>query len=254
MLVVIERGEDILLFEQHEHAKTCGQLASLWRKDYFYGLDRRNSVIYAIYEHDNGWIELDEKPLLNMETLLPYSFIDYPLKPKLEAYTTCIDRIAKRDHYAALLCSLHYTSFFENYTNGRGEDFLTKERKRQKLLKKGLEVDEESLEFHYNLLQFCDNLSLYLCMNEPGVTKKDEFLWFRKGFFQKFSYNDRRKLIAHWLDDKTVSLSDFPFEKEVCISVNYKIIKKNRVGYLQEDYENTKIKQRVVTIVKEGSC
>lgn len=250
VMVVTEREKEILLFEQHEHAKVCGEFAKAWREDYFVDNKRRKSVVYAIFEHDNGWIELDQKPLLNRETQVPYSFINYPLKPKLLAYTNCINRVEKQDDYAALICSLHYTSFFENYTNGRGEDFVTRERLRQEKLVKRLKIEEQSLLFHYNLLQFCDNLSLYLCLNEPGVAKKDEFIWFRRGFSQKFTYNNQKRLIAHWLDKNTVSLTDFPFERELTVSVSYKKIEKSRIHRLQEDYEESEPQKRVITIVK----
>jgi hypothetical protein len=249
-LVVTERENEILLFEQHEHARVCGELAKQWRDDYFCGHDKRASVIYAIIEHDNGWIELDQKPLLNKETSLPYSFIDYPLSPKLAAYTTCINRVEKEDDYAALICSLHYTSFFIDYTNGRGAEFITQERLRQEKLGRRLKINKESLLFHYNLLQFCDNLSLYLCLNEPGVDKENEFSWFREGFSQTFSYNTEKRLMANWLNKDTVSLTDFPFEEEITVSLNYKTIAKSRISHLQEEYEAKAPQQRIVTLVK----
>lgn len=249
-LVVTEIEDHILLFEQHEHARVCGEFAEAWKEEYFVGEENKASVIYAIYEHDNGWIELDRYPLLNRKTLVPYSFINYPLGEKLQAYTNGINRVEQQDNYAALICSLHYTSFFEGYTNGRGEDFLTQERERQEKFRQQLTINNESLLFHYRLLQFCDNLSLYLCMNEPGVDKQNEFVWFRRGFAQKFPYNNQRKIIAHWLDKETVSLTDFPFKNEITVTLNYKKVKKSNVLNLQQEYEQKPLEQRVVTIVK----
>ncbi|MFN7252757.1 MAG: DUF3891 family protein [Anaerobacillus sp.] len=249
-MVVTERENEILLFEQHEHARVCGEFAKQWRDDYFSGHDNRKSVTYAIFEHDNGWIELDQQPLLNKETLLPYSFIDYPLKPKLAAYTNCINRVEKEDDYAALICSLHYTSFFEGYANGRGAEFITQERLRQEKLRRRLKINKESLLFHYNLLQFCDNLSLYLCLNEPGVDKENEFFWFREGFSQTFSYNSQKRLMAKWLNKDTVSLSDFPFKEEITVTLNYKAIPKKRICHLQEEYDTKAMQQRIVKLVK----
>ncbi|MCT8137946.1 DUF3891 family protein [Anaerobacillus sp. CMMVII] len=248
-MVVTERRDEILLFEQHEHAKVCGEFAQAWKDEYFDGNEKRESVLYAIYEHDNGWIELDQRPLLNKETKLPHSFIDYPLSPKLEAYTKGINYIEQHDEYAALICSLHYASFFERYTNGRGEVFLAQERKRQRKLLQVLTVEKETLQFHYDLLQFCDNLSLYLCMNEPGVDKKNEFSWFKRGFQQRFHFNQKRRIIAHWLDKNTVSVEDFPFSCELTVSMGYKKIKKNRILSLEKEYEAAENQQRVITLV-----
>ncbi|WP_161568286.1 DUF3891 family protein [Anaerobacillus alkaliphilus] len=249
-MVVTEKDGEILLFEQHEHARVCGELARLWRDDYFIGHKYKDSVIYAIDEHDNGWIELDQYPLVNEETKLPYSFVDYPLTPKLEAYVNGINRIAECDPYAGLICSLHYASFFEHYTNGRGQDFLCQERRRQNKLRQYVSVNFASLKFHYDLLQFCDNLSLYLCMNDPGVNKEEEFSWFRRGFSQVFPYNNHQKIIAHWLDRETVSVTAFPFCREVTVSLDYKTIRRSQLPSLQYQYEHSEVKQRVVTLVK----
>lgn len=250
-MVVTEQHGEVLLFEQHEHARVCGELARAWRGDYFIGKEFRDSVIFAIDQHDNGWIELDQCPKIDEDTGLPYSFMNYPLKTKLGAYRKCIDRIAKYDDYAALICSLHYASFFEDYTDGRGEDFLLQERKRQTKLRKHLTINNASLKFHYDILQFCDNLSLYLCLNEPGVSKENEFQWFREGFLQRFQFNDKKKMTAHWLNHKTVALSDFPFKQEVTISLSYKSILRSNLCLLEEQYQTLLPKQRVVTIVKK---
>ena len=251
-MVVTENHDEILLFEQHEHAKACGEFAKAWRDDYFIGDKKREKVIYAIYEHDNGWIQLDDQPILNKQTQIPYSFSNYPLKSKLKAYTNGINRIEKEDDYAALICSLHYASFFEGYTNGRGEGFLRQERRRQQNLieKLNINTEDEEFRFHYNLLQFCDNLSLYLCMNRPGVDKKNEMIWFRNGFSQKFHFNNERTIIAHWLDEETITLTDFPFKQEVSVSIHYKSIKKRCLSNLQEEYERQQLQQRTVTIIK----
>lgn len=251
-MVVTERENEVLLFEQHEHARVCGELAEAWREDFFQGIEWRDSVIYAIHEHDNGWIELDKSPLLNETNNLPFSFIDYPLAPKLKAYKSCIDRVVKKDLYAGLLCSLQYSSFFEKYSNGRGEDFLSYEQKRQKQLKQKLSLDnsqEETLAFHFQLLQFCDHLSLYLCMNEPGVNKENEMIWFRKGFSQRFQFNQRERMIAQWIDQKTVALHSFPFKQEITVKLPYKIISKRDMDDLQRAYAKQTTEYRIVTIV-----
>ncbi|OIJ12783.1 hypothetical protein BKP35_09385 [Anaerobacillus arseniciselenatis] len=252
MVVTENDKEKILLFEQHEHAKACGDFAEAWRDEYFIEKKKRDEVVYAIVEHDNGWIELDEKPSLNKKTQMPYSFINYPLKPKLKAYTNGINRVEDIDNYAALLCSLHFSSFFEGYTNGRGEGFLKQERRRQQRLMEKLNINKKdrALQFHYELLQFCDNLSLYLCMNTPGVAKKNEVNWFRSGFSQKFAFNQYQTISAHWLDEATVALSDFPFKNEVTVSINYKAIKKNHLINLPIEYEQLPVHQRTVSIVK----
>nr|WP_253735858.1 DUF3891 family protein [Paenibacillus sp. FJAT-26967] len=33
------------------------------------------------------------------------------------------------------------------------------------------------IEQHFKLLKLCDELSLYVCLNEPGVSKDEEHPW-----------------------------------------------------------------------------
>lgn len=44
---------------------------------------------------------------------------------------------------------------------------------------------------HYRLLKFCDELSLYVCMNKPGVKKKDEIDLFKDGFEGTEMFNSK---------------------------------------------------------------
>ena len=54
-----------------------------------------------LWDFYSGW---DEK------NNCPVSFYDYPLLPKLEAYTRGISKVVANDHYAGFLCSKHYAS------------------------------------------------------------------------------------------------------------------------------------------------
>ncbi|WP_156430913.1 DUF3891 family protein [Paenibacillus sp. FJAT-26967] len=49
---------------------------------------------------------------------------------------------------------------------------------RQQRLKAKLNQPGESMiEQHFKLLKLCDELSLYVCLNEPGVSKDEEHPW-----------------------------------------------------------------------------
>lgn len=128
---------------------------------HFLGEEWKEDVLYSIKEHDRAWIDLDHTPLWNDELQRPYSFIDYPSLIKLTYYRQGIDKVGRQSPYAGLLCSLHFASFYEAQKN---------------------------VQFHFKLLQQCDHLSIYLCMQEPGINKAQEISWYRNGFPQLFSH------------------------------------------------------------------
>src|SRR5690606_13416907 len=95
---------------QHDHAYLSGVI-SRWFPESMFGHDRIQEVVLAIEQHDRGWIRLDETPIWNDRHGVPFSFMDYPLPPKLLSYRQGIDEVEEMNMYAGLLCSLHYSSF-----------------------------------------------------------------------------------------------------------------------------------------------
>jgi hypothetical protein len=178
--------------------------------------------------------------------------MDYPGGPKLAFYKQGIDEVIQMDPYAGLLCSLHYASFLQNATSVIGIDFYNEEKQRQQELINQLRIrNDRTLSFHLNLLKFCDNLSLYICLNEPGTPKEQEHYFYRKGFQQKFSFTDENSIDAKWLNKETVSLSISPFKKELKVQQPYKAVKKEKIKRtgLSAAYNESPILLREVTFV-----
>ncbi|MFC4766276.1 DUF3891 family protein [Effusibacillus consociatus] len=255
-MIVHERDHDFIMIRQHDHAQVSGEAAKHWKTEFFPGFERHEDVILGIYQHDRAWIELDDTPLWNDRNHVPYSFVDFPSSLKLTFYRKGIDEVEVINPYAGLLCSLHYASFFENDTHPAGQEFLRSERKRQQGLVQRLHLHGatmDELQFHFRLLQFCDNLSLYLCLNEPGVSKSDEFPWYRNGFSgsDQFSFTKNRVIMAHWIDKERVSLSPSPFEKEVQVSLMTKAVDKERIKVvgIAQAYQDAAWTERKVSFV-----
>ncbi len=219
--------------EQDRHAHISGTLAGAWRRDLFLMQEQFNKVGLAITQHDRGWADLDEHILLHYETNKPLSFVDYPIKKKIDAYTQGVDEMEAIDEYSALLMSLHYTSFFRGKIDRIGCEFTNKEEKRQRRLHSHFSFDDrekQGLHFHFQLLQLCDNLSLYVCMNEWGVKKEQEVLWFQDGFPQQLVPLGNEKIQAQWQSEHEVFLNPFPFYKdEITVSIPYKYFEKNEI-------------------------
>lgn len=255
-MIIYERTDDFVMIKQHDHAQLSAEIARHVNQAVFLNPSRKEDVLYSISEHDRGWIDLDDVPLWNDRAQRPYSFMDLPSHLKLTFYRKGIDEVEQENRYAALLCSLHFVSFFEGEQESILQQFVRDEQERQEKLKKEEGVstrnDDEEIEQYFDLLQFCDNVSLYVCLNEPGVKKSEELSWYCQGFPQLFPFTNKEKIIPRWVDVDKVALSPFPLEQELEASVRIKEVKKldiARVGIAQA-YRETEYKHRAVSFVR----
>lgn len=233
-MIIREREHSFIMITQHDHAKISGGIAQNWKDDYFYGVERKEDVVLGIYEHDRGWIQPDAAPLWNSNQQKPYSFVDFPLDLKVAYYKKGIDEVEKMSKYACLLCSSHYASFLQYEENPIGTKFVEEEITRRLHLLKlcgilGKMGKEKQVLYHLSILKFCDNLSLYICLNEPGAKKEKEHHFFQNGISPSFSFADNKPIQVQWADQETVSLSVSPMEKEVQVQLRFKEVKKEDI-------------------------
>ena len=216
-MIVRKQGDRFVLFRQHDHALVSADFALKLKE-----IGRFHpSAVYAIAMHDVGWRLLDREVLWNEEEDRPYSFMDYPLGPKLPAYQSGIDRVEAEDPYAGCLCSMHYASFFEAVSEPAAIRFREEELARQERLKAGMTPEERAgLKRDLRVLQLCDNLSLFVCLNEPG---QNTFPWFRDGV----DYGGQR-LVPVWEGTRRLRFSPNPFRQPFTITIPYQIYNENR--------------------------
>ncbi|WP_223587603.1 DUF3891 family protein [Neobacillus bataviensis] len=233
-MIIREREHSFILISQHDHAKISGVIAQNWKDSYFNGVEKKAEVVLGIYEHDRGWIEPDAAPLWNSNKQKPHSFTDFPLDLKVAYYKKGIDEVEKMSKYASLLCSLHYVSFLQYEEDPIGAKFVEDEITRQLHLLKACGIlgkmsKEKQLQYHLNILKFCDNLSLYICLNEPGAKKEREHPFYKNGISPSFSFSKNMPIQVKWSDQETVSLSVSPLEKEIQVQLLYKEVKKEDI-------------------------
>lgn len=215
-MIVRERQDSFVLIRQHDHGQVSGEFARHWDAK----LEPASPTLYAIAEHDVGWQELDGEVRFNPETKAPYSFVDYPLEPKLRAYGHGLDRIEAEEPYAACLCSLHYSSFVRDSQEPAAVEFREAEVGRRGRIEQ--HMPEEWLrntEYNFRLLQLCDDLSLFVCLNEPG---ENTFPWYRDGF--RFR---GERLVPVWQDRHTLSLTPNPFSGAFDLTIPYRLIERD---------------------------
>ncbi|KAA0766265.1 DUF3891 family protein [Bacillus sp. SH5-2] len=249
---MIFRGKnekESILIRQHDHGFLAGEIAKHIKEDFFEDKTYLKETIDAIYEHDRGWIELDKVPILNDAKNIPYTFMDCPSSLRFVFYTIGLNEIEDSNPYGALLCSKHFLSFPLHEEDEEMMSFYKQELERQKRILKTLTKEQFAMfDKHYRLLKFCDELSLYVCMNKPGVKKNDEIDLFQDGFegTEMFNNKDDKLIQAEWVDEETIRITPFPFQTEFHAYVGYTTINKYVVeekGIAKADRESEKEKQ-----------
>lgn len=222
-MIVREKEDCFVLFKQYDHSVVSGVFAAHWQEK----PEPYASVHCAIQNHDIGWELLDHTVLWNEEMNEPYSFIDHPVEHKLPAYKRGIDLVESEDSYAGYLCSRHFASFFRMAKDEASILFLERENERQRRLKQTFtKQQQERLDVNFRLLQMCDDLSLFVCLNEPG---ENTFPWYRNGF--KW---DGTAINPVWKDPATLTFTPYPFTQSFEITIPYQLVNRQR-HILQHD-------------------
>lgn len=230
--MIVRRQEDsFVLVRQHDHGLISGEFARKLSLE----IIPEKPTLFAVRNHDIGWQDLDKEIRFNPSTGAPYSFIDYPLEPKLLAYKQGLDQIEAQEPYAAYLCSMHYSSFVRNSSESAAVEFRESEESRRTKLERELPQGWlANAEYNFRVLQLCDNLSLFVCLNEPG---ENTYPPFKNGFVFMGG-----KFQPVWRDDQALSLVPNLFSGFFELSVPYR-----RVGRDGGVVENGEIYLKVVS-------
>ncbi len=225
-MILRETEEHFTLYTQHDHGLLSGEMGTNWGNGPFPQLPFR--VIFAAAIHDISWIYEDEIISWNSKEDKPYDFVDLPLKRRLDMYAKGLDMTEKLDPYSAALVSKHYSSF---YSEEDGEDvkrFLQNERTRRAELAESGSITLTAFADDLKTLRLLDNLSLYVCLNNPGAPEEDVHPWFRDGVTAYKADGGEEKLFLEWVDQQTITVDPFPFRTEWTASIPYYRIQKSQ--------------------------
>jgi hypothetical protein len=215
-MIVQERQDRYVLIKQYDHSLLSGEFARRWAES----PRPFEPTLYAIANHDVGWKNLDAAVSWNEATGKPYSFTSYPVGPKLQAYKEGLDLLERRSPYAACLCSMHFESFVRGSEDEAEARFREGEIQRQEKLRGVMSVEElENLEHNFRLLQLCDDLSLFVCLNKPG---RNDYPWFKNGFELEGA-----KFEPVWENSRTLRLDPNPFSEPFDLAVPYTLVEKS---------------------------
>ncbi len=133
---------------------------------------RRDAILLAVAEHDNGWAEEDAAPILNPATGQVADFVNVPLAVRHRVWPRAIQRLEQHPWTAALVAE-HAIVVYDRFRAEPGWDpfFSGMVAARDRMVQaSGLSFDE--LVSDYEFLRLADLISLVFCM---AVTQAQVF-------------------------------------------------------------------------------
>lgn len=163
-MIVLPEGSSLRVITQPDHAHFSGELLSLWRADGMPAHPRRQDLLFAAREHDNGWREADAAPRWDAERGRPHDFLSLPRRERIEIWERGTCRFAAERPYAALLITRHALSFFAGRRNEDGwSDFVALLDDLERNLLEATGVPGEELAADYRWIDLTDQISLAAC-------------------------------------------------------------------------------------------
>lgn len=184
------------------HALLAAQLAGQWKRKN--APARLYETIAAISHHDDLEKEWEGKHLT--EGGAPMDFTLSPsgsIKPLVDLTKNAL----YRGRWVALLISMHVSRLNEP-KRGKSKEmdkFLDEQLQNQQRWRKELGIEKEEVDAAYAFMQWCDRLSLILCMQQ--LPEDERFLEISKG-------PDEQRYDIKQGSDGLVTVQPWPFENE----------------------------------------
>lgn len=252
-MIVQAFPDKFIMIAQDDHAAISGSMATMWKDSHFRQYHKRSSVEYAVTKHDLGWKHFDEAPFWNDVKSAPYTFIDYPTSAKTVLYRHGIEVVERKDNYAALLCSRHYSRFLQQNVSEVAQKFVAEEKLRRETLIQNMDrFDQDSYDFHYGILQMLDDMSLFICLNEPGVSDENIHPFFKNEIrkHEGITAIPEEKIRIYWKDEHTICLYPFPFTEIFTVTLRQRTVMKTTIEQdgLLDSYQNAPMETIDITL------
>jgi hypothetical protein len=172
-MIVVPEGSSYRLITQPDHAHLAAEILALWRGDGLPAHPRRDDLLFAAREHDNGWREADAAPRWDAAAGRPHDFTTLPNADRIELWERGACRFAAERPYAALLIARHARTLFGGRRGEEGWDGLLdflEDFERGLIEENG--VPEDELAADYRWIEISDQISLTACttVTEKGNT------------------------------------------------------------------------------------
>lgn len=106
-MIVTRTPHGLRLVTQAEHARLAAEILSLFRLPEVAAHPRRELLLRAVREHDNGWWEADSAPRLDASRTAVRDFRDFPAALRQEIWWRGVERFSAESPYLAALLAAH---------------------------------------------------------------------------------------------------------------------------------------------------
>ena len=158
-MIVVRRAAELLLVTQPDHAQLAAQLLALRRLGGVANHPRRDDILFAVREHDNGWREADAAPRLD-ERGRPLDFRDAGAGLRQEVWLRGVRRYAENRPYAALLIAEHALRLHQDRSGNDWPGFLLHISRLQTELAETSSAQEAAVADDYGFLEWADAAAL----------------------------------------------------------------------------------------------
>jgi hypothetical protein len=169
--VIVRSSRDVVqLVTQPDHAhlaraimEHCVPLA---------GSRRRDLILHAIAEHDNGWAEEDAAPIVNPETGDISDFVSAPLRVRHAVWPRGVARLADRPWAAALVAQHALTVYDRFRADAQWTSFFAMMEASRGAMIAASAMALDDLDVDYPFVRLGDLISLAFC---TGWTEAQRF-------------------------------------------------------------------------------
>jgi uncharacterized protein DUF3891 len=162
-MIIRPNGAQRIAITQPDHAALASRIMRAWRANGLPESPRRDDILHAIAEHDNGWREVDDTLIVDPADGSIRDFMTVPDEIKRGVWTRAIDRLSAVP-YAAALVAQHAAYVYGRYRQNPAwaQFFVEMERSRDRLLRDS-ERSTDTLMHDYLFLRVADLVSLVFC-------------------------------------------------------------------------------------------
>ena len=235
MVQTAPEGEKHFVMTMLEHMDLCAQMARAYGNERFEALHPFDEVLYAVANHDRGWDDYDQQPIVDPQSGLPFIMAKTPPNDAVKTNRGSPDFNEAHHPYSGLLSSMHTWGLYNKrygfsrfVLRGRPgttsipvaesnrtmiDGMLDGEIKRQDKLKAKLAespatrnlIEDRHLFQNYKQLQFFDTLSLYFHLYHASERGNETYI------HVPMTADEDATIEVRQISDRVYSLDPFPF-------------------------------------------
>jgi hypothetical protein len=181
VVIVRPDGSSVVLITQPDHAALARRMMSRFVGRGFADAERRDSILHAVAEHDNGWREVDAAPIVGGDGRL-LDFVTAPAEVRQAIWPRGARRL-EADPIAAALVAEHALYIYRRF---RGDPawaaFFTEMELIRDEFAAGADLAADELARDYFFVRIADLMSLVFCADwtEPQDLE-DHVVWLDRG-------------------------------------------------------------------------